>query len=205
MVSKDGLVKIIDFGFGKRIIYKEDFDKSISLNPWCEPPNEFNDRIYNFTTEIYFIGKLFEKIIKEKDIESFKYTKLLSKMCNKNNSERISKFFDVKKEILSDRFLEIEFSDDERLAYQEFSHWLFSAIKKFLKGSKYYDDIDNIQSKLESIYKNVMLEVYIRNNTTLMQCCVNGVYIYSPEIKIPVGALKDFVVLLRQSIIFILN
>lgn len=199
LVSQDGLVKIIDFGFGKRIIYKEDFDKSISLNPWCEPPNEFNDRIYNFTTEIYFIGKLFEKIIKEKDIESFKYTKLLSKMCRKNNSERISKFFDVKKEILSDRFLEIEFSGDERLAYQEFSHWLFSAIQKFLKGSKYYDDIDNIQSKLESIYKNVMLEEYIPNNTTLTKCFVNGGYMFFPTIKIPVGALKDFVILLRQS------
>jgi len=199
LVRKDGIVKIIDFGFGKRIIYKEDFDKSISLNPWCEPPNEFNDRTYNFTTEIYFIGKLFEKIIKEKDIESFKYTKLLSKMCYKDNSERISKFFDVKKEILSDRFLEIEFSDDERMAYQEFSHWLFSAIKNILKGSKYYEDIDKIQSNLESLYKYVMLEENIPNNTTLIRCFVNGGYTFYPTIEIPVNGLRNFIILLRQS------
>lgn len=199
LISKDGLVKIIDFGFGKRIVYKEDFDKSISLNPWCEPPNEFNDHIYNFTTEIYFIGKLFEKIIKEKDVESFKYTKLLSKMCNKDNSERISKFFDVKKEILSDRFLEIEFFGDERTAYQDFSHWLFNAIQNIVKGSKYYEDIDKIQSNLESLYKNVMLEEYIPNNTALIRCFVNGGYTFYPKTEIPVNVLRNFVILLRKS------
>lgn len=63
LVDKSGLVKIIDFGFGKTIEYDNDYDKSISLNLWCDPPNEFADKIYNFQTEIYFVGKLFDKII----------------------------------------------------------------------------------------------------------------------------------------------
>lgn len=199
LVRKDGIVKIIDFGFGKRIIYKEDFDKSISLNLWCEPPNEFNDRTYNFTTEIYFIGKMFEKIIKEKDVESFKYTKLLSKMCCKDNSERISKFIDVKKEILSDRFFEIEYSDGEKEAYQEFSDCLFRSIKKILHGKKYYEDMDKIQSELESLYKKIMLEENIPDNRSLIRCFMDGEYIYYPKVDIPVSTLKNFIILLRQS------
>lgn len=44
LVSDDGLIKIIDFGFGKRIVTKHDFGKSITLNWWCEPPLEFGNQ-----------------------------------------------------------------------------------------------------------------------------------------------------------------
>jgi eukaryotic-like serine/threonine-protein kinase len=43
MVRDDGVVKIIDLGFGKKVQEPFDFDKSISLNWWCEPPKEFAD------------------------------------------------------------------------------------------------------------------------------------------------------------------
>ena len=33
----DGILKIIDLGFGKRVESSNDFDKSITLNWWCEP------------------------------------------------------------------------------------------------------------------------------------------------------------------------
>jgi eukaryotic-like serine/threonine-protein kinase len=32
LVTESGIVKIIDFGFGKQIVFKEDYDKSISLS-----------------------------------------------------------------------------------------------------------------------------------------------------------------------------
>ncbi len=44
LVSNDGDLKIIDFGFGKRITQENDFDKSITLNWWCEPPHDFKDK-----------------------------------------------------------------------------------------------------------------------------------------------------------------
>ncbi|MCG8407871.1 MAG: protein kinase family protein, partial [Phycisphaerales bacterium] len=78
LVTNDGLCKIIDFGFGKRINSTGDFDKSISLNWWCEPPNEFEHNQYDFTTEVYFVGKLFEKCILELNINEFGYKNLLA-------------------------------------------------------------------------------------------------------------------------------
>lgn len=199
LVGKDGIVKIIDFGFGKRIVYKGDFDKSISLNLWCEPPNEFNDHIYNFKTEIYFIGKLFEKIIKDKSIESFKYTRLLFKMCEKDSNERISKFLDIKNEILNDRFLEIEYSEDEKNSYREFSDYLYASITKIHHESQYFNDIDKIQNNIENTYKKVMLEEYIPNNAILIRCFIDGEYNYRTNAEFPVSILKSFLILLRQS------
>lgn len=63
LVRADGAVKIIDLGFGKRVQMPEDFDKSISLNWWCQPPAEFSRNLYDYRTEVYFVGKLFENII----------------------------------------------------------------------------------------------------------------------------------------------
>src|SRR5262249_8044334 len=48
MVRADGVLKIIDFGFGKRVERAEDFQKSISLNWWCSVPPEFDDELYDF-------------------------------------------------------------------------------------------------------------------------------------------------------------
>ena len=77
---------------GKKQFIKKIFIKSIILNRWCEPLNEFQDKIYDFKTEIYFIGKLFEKIIIENEIECFKYNEVLKK-CAKKTSRSDLIFF----------------------------------------------------------------------------------------------------------------
>ena len=71
MVSTDGRVKVIDFGFGKKIVTSLDYDKSISLNWEYDTPDEFRDSVYNFKTEVYFVGKLFEKMIVNNGIAHF--------------------------------------------------------------------------------------------------------------------------------------
>jgi serine/threonine protein kinase len=63
LVSSEGILKIIDLGFGKRVNTSLDFDKSITLNWWCATPDEFRFKRYDFTTEVYFVGKLFEQLI----------------------------------------------------------------------------------------------------------------------------------------------
>jgi len=63
LVDNSGTVKIIDLGFGKQIRATKDFDKSLSLNWWCAVPKEFGLGLYDFSTEVYFVGKLFEDLI----------------------------------------------------------------------------------------------------------------------------------------------
>jgi len=198
MVTSDGIVKIIDFGFGKQIYDKNDFDKSISLNWWCEPPNEFSKEVYDFKTEVYFVGKLFEKIIRENNIEHFKYKTALSSMCKIDAADRINSFFEIKKGILSDKFVEIEFSEKELENYREFSSALARAVSKIERGTKYFDDIEAIQTKIDELYKSIMLEKYIPNNNALIQCFVNGSYYFGKNYYIPIYIIKSFLELLRS-------
>ncbi|MGA1980605.1 MAG: serine/threonine-protein kinase [Sedimentisphaerales bacterium] len=198
MVTEDGVVKIIDFGFGKQIFGTKDFDKSISLNWWCEPPSEFAIEVYDFTTEVYFVGKLFEKVLREKDIEQFKYASVLNGMCNLSPDKRLKLFSDIKKGILSEKFQGIEFSKNELKTYRDFSSCLFSIVSKIERNSKYFDDIEKIQARIEDLHKRVMLEEHLPNNSSLIQCFVNGSYYFSNENTFSVTLIKSFIDLLRS-------
>jgi len=198
MVTTEGVVKIIDFGFGKEVEVKGDFDKSISLNWWCKTPDEFTNKIYDFRTEVYFVGKLFEKILIEKEVESFKYKALLGKMCQANPDNRISSFSEIKKEILSDKFEEVEFSYEELEVYRNFSGALFSLLSHIESGAKYFDDIDFVQMKLEELYKKVMLEEYLPDLPAVTRCFIDGAYSYFRKRNFYVFCIKDFIKLLRS-------
>ncbi len=199
MVANDGVVKIIDFGFGKQTINADDYGKSITLNWWCEPPPEFKEALYDYRTEVYFVGKLFEKIISDRRIEHFRHTSLLGRMSFSNPEARISSFSEIRKELLSEKFLDIDFSNNELNIYREFSNCLFSAISKIEESTKYYDDASEIQAKLEECYKKVMLEEYVPSSTLVLKCFINGAYYFNNSYSFEVHVLRSFLNLFRSS------
>jgi eukaryotic-like serine/threonine-protein kinase len=198
MVSEDGAVKIIDFGFGKQTFNSDDYGKSITLNWWCDPPPEFKDAKYDFRTEVYFVGKLFEKIIIDSNIEHFKHMNLLGRMCVAQPTNRVASFFEVRKELLSEKFLDIGFEDWELEAYREFSSSLYGAASKIEESTKYYDDIVEIQTKLEDCYKKVMLEEYVPNSAVVLKCFINGSYYYNTHHSFQVEVLRKFLDFFRS-------
>ena len=195
MVSDDGVVKIIDLGFGKRVDTAGDFDKSISLNWWCELPVEFEKSIYDFQTEVYFVGKLFERLIQENSIDHFKYTSVLSQMCQRNPKDRIKSFADVQGLIVGDLFLEIDFSDVERHAYRYFAESVTERLVTLQHG-KINQDIERLKAGLEAAYRTVMLEEFVPDAAIVLTLLVNGGYRYR-QTGFPVDALKGFVRLLK--------
>jgi eukaryotic-like serine/threonine-protein kinase len=198
LVSKDGEVKIIDFGFGKQANNLSDFDKSISLNWWCEPPSDFSNQKYDFCTEVYFVGKLFEKIIKEQNIGVFKYVGLLNKMCQIEPVNRMQSFAEVSSAINEEKFVNIEFNSNELLIYRDFSQSLDNVISKIETDCSYFDDSVLIQKKLEDLYSNVMLEEYVPSNNLVARCFLNGSYYYSKKSFFLVSELKSFIEFMRS-------
>ncbi|MDR9836086.1 protein kinase family protein [Herbaspirillum huttiense] len=197
LVTDSGTVKIIDLGFGKHAVADEDYEKSISLNWWCELPSEFKYSKYDFSTEVYFVGKLFEKIILETGIQQFKHDVLLGKMCLKSPQTRVSSFLDITKILLSSDFESVDFGYDELETYRNFSNSLASVVANIEIDTKYYVDPIEILSKLEQIYKKVMLEENIPNPTIVVSCFVNGSYKYLKNKSISVSTLKSFLNLFR--------
>lgn len=198
MVRDDGVLKIIDLGFGKRIQNSQDFDKSISLNWWCETPNEFSESTYDFSTEVYFVGKLFEQVIHDFAIDSFQYKEVLARMCQRNPATRMKSFFDIEKEIQSKRFFEVDFSAKEMSDYRYFADQIQQHISKIERGSKYRDDPERLQIELENVYRRCMLEETVPDAGILTVCFIIGTHFLTRK-GFPVDALKSFVHLLKSS------
>lgn len=60
MIDKNGVLKIIDFGFGKKL--SDTCNKNSILLNWpvsTVPEEVVSNHEYNFSTEIYYIGKMF--------------------------------------------------------------------------------------------------------------------------------------------------
>lgn len=198
LVTSDNVVKIIDFGFGKQTTSDSDYNKSISLNWWCDLPNEFKNSIYDFRTEVYFVGKLFDKIISDAQIESFKHSDLLGRMCRIEPEMRVSSFAEARSAILATDF-GTDFSDDERDAYREFADSLSNLLRSIEKDARYHSPASVIATKLEEIYRKVMLEDRLPDPTVISTCFINGGYKYSTKAYFKVSVLKNFLSVLRKT------
>jgi len=198
LVSDTGIVKIIDFGFGKRTETEADFDKSISLNWWCAPPQEFKNGIYDFSTEVYFIGKLFEGCISDTCNQYFKHTSLLKRMCAHMPNDRIVSFDEVHKELFANKFSELDFEYWELEAYRNFSGKAYAALSKIESNAKYFN-ADTFIKRFEDCYKNVMLETYVSHLPTVLRCIIDGEYFYKNNVYFDVKEIKDFLDLFRAS------
>lgn len=198
LVSDDGIVKIIDLGFGKRIDAPKDFDKSISLNWWCEPPTEFTNGIYDHSTEVYFVAKLFEKVIGEARIEQFKHSALLERMCRKDPRERAASFLNAKNELTLRRSDDIEFETQERKAYRSFADAVTNHVTKIQDGTKYTTDLDRIRAQLEVAYRNCMLEDALPDCAPVLRALLAGQYYYR-KAGFQARILRDFLHFLRSA------
>jgi len=200
LITKEKTVKIIDFGFGKQILSSNDFDKSISLNWLYEKPDDFNNSIYDFKTEIYFIGKLFETIISNYNISGFKYIDLLKKMTIKSHDERIDSFEQVKDFILNNSYIFDEyFNYSEKQRFQDFMDEIIPIFGEINTDANYFNNIDQLVIELEDILKNNYLDNYVQNNIDISRAFVKGNYTFYSHKKVDVDSLKSFIQLIRTS------
>ncbi|WP_341225421.1 protein kinase family protein [uncultured Arcticibacterium sp.] len=199
LVSNEGIVKIIDFGFSKKIDFESDFDKSISLNWRYTPPNDFEEKKYDFKTELYFIGKMFEEIIVENDFQNFRYKDLLKNMVVMDYDNRVSSFFDLNRKMISELTSEISFSKEEKARYQNFADGLESIFSNIDVDAEYITDISNIIREIQEVHRNSILEDNIQNQNRLARCFIKGNFRYWKNREIKVDAVYDFSKFLSSS------
>lgn len=198
LVQKDGTVKIIDLGFGKVVHTHEDFDSSLSLNWRYECPSEFSRDEYDFATEVYFVGKLFEEIVANVEGDAFKFERLISRMCQKGSQERISSFSDVLQELRKIELVEFEsrLSGNEVYTYQQFSDALVNCITKIGSHAQYRTDINSVKSRLDNVFERTTLERIVAANL-VASCFVKGPYYYKKK-GFPASTLHNFVRLFQS-------
>jgi serine/threonine protein kinase len=197
MVTIDGDLKIIDLGFAKKIGEPADFKKSITLNWWATAPKEFSDAQYDFTTEVYFLGKLFEGLINQNDIGKFKYGDVLVEMCRHDREFRISSFSEVAKRIRTEQMSKMSFGEDAKRIYRVFADELTRQLTKIDFMSS-YRSVDEIIDKLAAAHRNFMLEEHVPDSSVVIGCFIEGSYFYRGRPNIQVKVVFDFLSLLRS-------
>lgn len=193
LVTHDGIVKIIDFGFGKSIKDGADFEKSITLNWICSSPNDFKLEIYDFKTEIYFIGRLFENIINNNSLHSvFKYHAILEKMIAVERDYRIESFSEISREIILEKNTYIDFNDTEKQIYTEFADLFMSVCIAVDSTTKYIQNVEIITNRLNNLIQKSALEEYIQDNRLFISCFISPFYRYNKKTIVPVEKLQFF-------------
>ncbi|MDM0118853.1 protein kinase domain-containing protein [Variovorax arabinosiphilus] len=196
LVTENGAVKIIDFGFGKQAVDSADFDKSISLNWWCALPPEFAEKIYDHCTEVYFVGKLFEQLIDKHQLSHFQYSDVLRRMVEPSRKKRSESFSHVRQEILG-KPRSIEFSSDDVECYRAFTRTLTARISKIYSTATCFG-IEDIHLKLQESYKAMMLEQAAQDSALVIQCFIDGGYMYYSKQAFPVDQVRNFLDLLNR-------
>ncbi|GAA0135255.1 hypothetical protein YSY43_20950 [Paenibacillus sp. YSY-4.3] len=199
LIDKNQNVKIIDFGFGKKLDFEETGGESVFLNwPVTQWPNETQlEGIYNHQSEIYFIGKLFQNILRDKgEVGRFKFNHILDKMTKLEPYERYASFNDISQAISEGVISEIDFSEKEKDTYKKFADALVGHISYYNDKYEPINDIDIILNKLGTLIRSSSLETFIQDNSQLIRCFIKGSYAYNKRCDIEVQHVKDFYQLL---------
>ena len=153
LIDKNRCVKIIDFGFGKIINEKTPEENSVILNwPVTEMPEEIiNTGEYDNVTEIYFLGKLFNKLLENDTIkkEEFKFVPIINKMVEVDRKNRFKSFTEIQKEITEKTFEVLKYSNTEIEIYRNFSDAIYNNIRSFHTTMIVENDVDLIKIMLE--------------------------------------------------------
>lgn len=183
----------------KKIDFDSDFNKSISLNWRYTPPADFEEKIYDFKTELYFLGKLFEEIIIDNDFQNFRYRELLKKMVEKDYKSRITSFFDLNRSIISESTSEISFTIEEKKIYQKFANDLTNILSNINIDADYINDIPTIIRDLSEVHRNSILEEHIQKQNYIARCFIKGTFSYWKNKEIDVETVYNFNKLLTSS------
>ncbi|MFD1887000.1 protein kinase family protein [Paenibacillus wenxiniae] len=201
MIDKNEKVKIIDFGFGKKLNLEETGAGSIFLNwPVTQLPNEIQlEGVYNHQSEIYFIGKLFQNILVERGlVERFKLYHIIETMTKLDPDKRYASFHNISQAISQGVLSEIDFTISEKTTYQNFADALVDHISYFRDKYDPINDIDIVLNRLGALIRSSSLETFIQDNSQFIKCFIKSAFAYKSSQDIQVKHIKSFYQLLAS-------
>ena len=201
LVNKDGLAKILDFGFGKQLGENEAVGQSVILNwPVSEFPEEIVQSLqYSHQTEVFFVGKLFQSILREKIFsgDDFKYADVIRKMCEVSPDKRYKSFAQVVEALGAGAIGDLDFNEDEKAIYRKFADDLEEHLAQFNDDPDMVKEPSAVLDALEALLSRSALEKRIQAPNDLISCFVKNAYKYYNKRDIAVSTVFDFYVLLK--------
>ena len=181
LVTKDGILKIIDFGFGKNITNNGTLKNATKLIDYQGTlPKELNCDIpkYDKQTEIYFVGKLFAKL--SENNQFFRYQSVVDKMIKEDNSERLKSFLEIKGIIRDYGNKNQIIPKNLKENYQNLISHLDNIITSVSEINKIYN-YEEIISNLENLLDKNLLNDYLSSPIFFAECFISNVSGFYPK------------------------
>ena len=168
LVTKDDVVKVIDFGLGKDVnesnLSLDSFDKLINRRQMEKQPQEFSEGKYTNKTDMFCLAEMFDRLLKKYNINDFKHNYILQKMLNIEPEKRYSSFRDIIQALDTKEFKILDISEEDRILYNNFANSLVSCIGSYKEANvKFQNNITNILSGLEEVLEENCLNYKIEN------------------------------------------
>lgn len=198
LITTDGNLKIIDFGFSKTWESESTLaDNSLMLNWPATKPAEVSDCRYDRATELYYLGRMFEQVINGDP--TFAYYEVLRKMTQRNPKERYSTFLNLTEDLSPTSFPVKDFTWSEKQAYNLFADSLIESLGVFRGELVLATDPDQILKDLENVIEASALETFVQDSSMLINCFVKSGYTYYRKPSIPSERVSGFHNLLKSS------
>ena len=197
MIDDDGVVKVIDFGCGKRSspsgTCSDSLASVINHGDAKVLPDESFDKEYTSQTDMFYIGEMFDRIIPGSECEShFRYMEQVKKMASTSQMCRYKSFAALKNTLdNTSAFVGVP-SDDEKAIYTNFADSLMNAISNRRSDSTIALSEENVLSGLDSIVEENYYTEWIQNVPNLISVFISGNYRYHTNAKITTDVVRDF-------------
>lgn len=197
LVTKDGTVKIIDFGLGKTFSPVSTSDDSmadiINRSGLDCLPNEYFEGVYDSQTDMFYLAELFNRhLVKSNNDILFSYMPILRKMMELNKENRYTSFSEIKESMNSKDFSTIKISQQDKKIYQNFTNAIVSCMSHYTGAKSFVDNMDEFIEKLRAVIRKNCFEDYIQNNSDIVRLLVKSGYNYYTNRKIECATLVDF-------------
>ncbi len=173
LVSENGQVKLIDFGYSKTNIDFGGTNSSLILNwPASEPEEVINkENNYSMRTDIYYLGHIFQNIISKLHLDE--HTEFLdtivSKMCEYKVDSRYQNFNDILEDVYN--VFETTITDENKTIFREMASELSYTILGFYNKSGVFDfNPKSVIRKLKSLIHNTDYYDVITNYKEFAEC-----------------------------------
>lgn len=197
LITRDGVVKIIDFGLGKTFSPIDTSDDSmvtiINRSGLDRLPKEYFEGKYDSQTDMFYLAELYNRILRETSVDFlFSYDFILQKMMESDKGNRYKSFAEIKDVLAVKDFSTLEINDADKQIYQDFSNAIVSCISSFISERTFVNSIEEFKDNLHKVIQKNCFENIIQNPSDVVSILVNGTYSFYQNRKIPCATMISF-------------
>ena len=197
LITRDGVVKIIDFGLGKTFSPIDTSDDSmadiINRSGLDKLPNEYFEGKYDSQTDMFYLAELYNRLLRETQVDFlFSYDFVLQKMMEPKKENRYASFVEIKEAMAKKDFGNLEISQQDKSIYQEFSNAIMACLSCFKESRSFVTEIKEFKDNIHTVIQRNCFENIIQNPNDLVSVVVKGNYKYYPQREISCEVVTAF-------------